>query len=370
MPAALATRLSFLAAGFVMACWAPLIPFAKSNVGADEAELGLLLLCLGIGSIIAMPLTGYLSARTGARPMILLGGVGLVAILPMLMMVSETVPLAVILLLFGASLGTIDVAMNVHGAEVERLSPKPLMSGFHAMWSVGGVAGAGGVALALSVGMSPTVAAVMASVITTVFLVIAAPRLLRARAGEPMPFVLPRGIVLVLSALTAITFLVEGAILDWSALLLVARGVTDVSQGGLGYMIFSVAMAIGRLTGDRIGAALGPLRVLFLGGVLMVLGFLPVLLLDRAPGALSGFFMIGLGAANIVPVLFSLAGRQGVMPPGLAIAAVTITGYAGILLGPAMIGFVSDRTNLVTAFWLLIVLAALVPATSRRAVRI
>ena len=140
--AALATRLAFLVAGFIMACWAPLIPFAKTQVGASEGVLGLLLLCLGLGSIVAMPVTGYISARTGARPMILLGGYGLVLLLPALVLAETVVLLGIALALFGAALGTVDVAMNVHAAEVEARTGRPMMSGFHAMWSVGGILGA------------------------------------------------------------------------------------------------------------------------------------------------------------------------------------------------------------------------------------
>ncbi len=364
-----ATRLAFFAAGFVMACWAPLVPYAKANVGADEATLGLLLLCLGIGSLIAMPLTGWISARRGARPMILLGGFGLVAVLPVLAMVGHPLALGAALLAFGAALGTIDVAMNVHAVEVEKTSDVPLMSGFHAMFSVGGFVGAGGMMLLLSQGLAPVAAAMVGSATAALAVLLAAPRLLRVQGGTPPAFVLPRGIVLLVAGLTAITFLVEGAILDWSALLLLERDLLAAEQAGLGYMLFSVAMTFGRLTGDRVVARLGGFRVLVWGGVLTVAGFVPVLLLDWTPGAMAGFVLIGLGAANLVPVLFSLAGRQKVMPAGLAIAAVTTTGYAGILAGPAAVGFASHLTSLPVAFWLLAALMALVPLCARAVTR-
>ena len=137
-----------------------------------------------------------------------------------------------------------------------------------------------------------------------------------------MALVLPRGIVLLLAVLAGLTFLVEGAILDWSALLLLDRNLVDSTQGGLGYMLFSIAMTVGRLTGDQVVAALGARRVLFWGGLLTVGGFVLLLTVRWTP-ALLGFVLIGLGASNIVPVLFSLAGRQTVMPAGLAVAAVT-----------------------------------------------
>jgi predicted MFS family arabinose efflux permease len=362
----LATRLSFLAAGFAMACWAPLVPFAKARTGVDDGQLGLLLLCLGIGSMMAMPTTGILSARLGSKPMILGGGLGLVLLLPVLSIAGNAYLLAVALLGFGASLGTIDVAMNVHAVEVERAAARPLMSGFHALFSIGGFAGAGGMTFLLSIGMTPVAGALCGSALTLVALLLAWPRLLKAR-GEPTPLVAPRGVVLLLAGLTAVTFLTEGAILDWSALLTIGAGLVGTAKGGLGYMLFSVAMTIGRLTGDRIVARAGNVRVLAIGGGLTVAGLIVLLTVSVAPIAMAGFLLIGLGASNIVPVLFSLAGRQTAMPATLAVAALTTTGYAGILAGPAGIGLLAHAIGLHTAFWLLAALMCLVPLCARRA---
>jgi predicted MFS family arabinose efflux permease len=352
-----------------MACWAPLVPFAKARTGVDDGQLGLLLLCLGIGSMIAMPLTGWVSARFGSKPMILGGGFGALLLLPALATTDSAMALAATLLGFGASLGTIDVAMNIHAVEVERAAERPMMSGFHAMFSIGGFAGAGGMTLALSAGAAPLTGALCASALTMAALGLAWPRLLKARGGEPVPLVAPRGVVLLLAGLAAATFLVEGALLDWSALLIVSTGLASPTQGGLGYMLFSIAMTIGRLTGDGIIARAGNRRVLVAGGVLAVAGFVLLLIAPFATVAMIGFLLIGFGASNIVPVLFSLAGRQTVMPAGLAVAALTTTGYAGILAGPAVIGFVSQAVGLPTAFGLLAILMTLVPLSARRATK-
>ena len=365
----LATRLAFFVGGFIMACWAPLVPFAKARLGVEDGTLGLLLLCLGIGSLVAMPLTGWISARFGSKPMILAAGGGLVLALPLLAVVSAPGELAAALLLFGASLGTLDVAMNVHAVEVEKGADRPLMSGFHAMFSVGGFVGAGGITALLSLGLPPGAAALGCSALAAGCMLAAAPRFLTVRGGEPPAYVLPRGIVLLLAGLTAIAFLVEGAILDWSALLILGRALVEPSQGGLGYMVFSVAMTAGRFTGDRVVRALGALRVLVWGGLLAVAGFALLLTAGWAALAMAGFLLVGLGAANIVPVLFSLAGRQRVMPAGLAIAAVTTVGYAGILTGPALVGFVAHHAGLPMAFWGLAGLMALVPLLARPASR-
>lgn len=364
----LATRLSFFAAGFAMACWAPIVPFAKAQVGVSDGELGLLLLCIGIGSLVAMPVTGWVSAQFGSKPMVLAGGLGLVALLPVLAVVHDPLLLAAGLLGFGASLGAIDVAMNVHAVEVEKAAARPLMSGFHAMFSLGGFAGAGGVTLLLSHGVAPLSGALCGSAIALAAILLAWPRLLRVQGGRPPAFVAPRGAVLLLAALAAVSFLVEGAILDWSALLLLGRDLVAPPQSGLGYALFSVAMTIGRLTGDRVVQALGNRRTLLWGGVLTVAGF-ALLLVVPGLAALAGFVLIGLGTANIVPVLFSQAGRQAAMPASLAVAAVTTIGYAGVLAGPALVGFVAQLSSLPAAFWLLAGLMALVPLCSRPAAR-
>ena len=362
--ARLATRLAFFAAGFAMACCAPLFPFFKSNVGADEAEFGILLLSLGLGSIIAMPLTGMMAARRGARPLILLGGYGLVVMLPLLALAGSPWALGASLFVFGASLGTIDVAMNVHGAEVEGMEKRPLMSNFHAHWSIGGFFGAGLITVLLSLAVPVAVCAALGAATALIAMLAARPRLLSVAGKEPEPFAVPRGIVLLLAVLSGITFLVEGAVLDWGALLIIDRDLASAEKAGVGYILFSVAMLIARLTGDRIVEKGGGFATLVFGGLTTMAGITTVLVAPSVPVALFGFVLIGLGAANIVPVLFSAAGRQTIMPPGIAIAAVTTTGYAGILLGPAMIGFVSDASSLVTAFWLVALLILAVPLSA------
>ncbi|MDE1150507.1 MAG: MFS transporter [Azospirillaceae bacterium] len=364
----LATRLAFLAAGFAMSSWAPLVPYARARLGVDDATLGLLLLCLGIGSVTAMPTIAPLSGRFGTRSVILAGGLGMAAALPLLATVSTVPTLALALLLFGASLGTIDVAMNVHAVAVERESGQPLMSGFHGLFSVGGFAGSGGMTLLLAAGLPPLAAATLCTALVLLALTMAAPRLLSTRAaeGERAPlFVRPHGIVLLLGVLALVTFLTEGALLDWGALLLTDDRGFAAAQAGLGYTLFSLAMTAGRLTGDRVVAALGVRRVMIWGGLTAVAGIIAVLLAPLHILTLGGFLLIGLGAANLVPVLFSAAGRQTVMPPALAVAGMTAIGYAGMLGGPALIGFIAHVVGLPAAFALLAALMMLVPLTAR-----
>lgn len=361
----LATRLAFLVAGFGIACWAPLVPFAKERLGVDDATLGLLLLCLGIGSVVAMLATGPVSARYGSRPVIIAGGIGLAVMLPVLSVASGIVTLGATLLLFGAALGSIDVAMNVHAVEVERASGRPLMSGFHALFSIGGFAGALLTTALLSAGFGALPGTLVSAAIMLAAMAVAGPRLLRSAKAEEGPiFALPHGLVLVLAGLAAVTFLTEGAMLDWSALLITDKGLVPRDQGGLGYILFAIAMTVGRLGGDALTARIGDRRTLIWGGLLAVGGFAVLLSAEVGSVALTGFLLIGLGASNIVPVFFRLAGAQRAMPAALAVAAITTTGYAGILVGPAGIGLLAHGVGLPVAFSLLAGLMALVPLTA------
>ena len=356
-PARLATRLSFLIAGLAMASWAPQIPYAKARLGLDESGFGLLLLCLGVGSVLAMQVTGAAVARIGSRPIVLISGTGLCLMLPWLAYANTAFSLAVGLLVFGAALGSLDVAMNVHAVEVEQAAAEPLMSGFHGMYSLGGLAGAAGGAGLLTGGLTPIAAASVAALVAAVLVVLSAPGLLRSKSARGVPLsAIPHGIVILIGALAFIAFLTEGAILDWSALLLTGSFGFPAAQAGIAYALFSVAMAFGRLTGDVVVKRLGQRRVLLWGGLVVTAGFALVLVLPVVWVASCGFVLIGLGAANLVPILFSAAGRQNAMPPALAVAAMTTLGYAGILVGPAVIGFVASWTSLRAAFAMLAVI--------------
>ncbi|HEX9169700.1 MAG TPA: MFS transporter [Roseiarcus sp.] len=362
----LATRLAFLVAGFGVACWAPLVPFAKARLRVDDGALGLLLLCLGLGSVAAMLLAGAINARYGSRPIILVGGFGLAVLLPLLAVAGSPVSLGLTLLAFGAALGSLDVAMNIHAVEVERAAAKPLMSGFHALFSVGGFAGATLITFLISLNIAPIASTLFASMLMAIAMAFAAPRLLRASYSEKAPlFVAPHGIVLLLAALALVMFLVEAAILDWSALLVTGKGLVSEARGGLGYSIFAIAMTAGRFSGDFVSARIGDRAILFWGGLATIGGLALVLTAPIASVAMSGFLLVGLGASNIVPVLFRGAGAQRVMPAGLAVAAITTAGYAGNLVGPAAIGFVAKAAGLPVAFWLLAALVGAVVLSAR-----
>ncbi|MBP0598866.1 MFS transporter [Herbaspirillum sp. LeCh32-8] len=346
-----ATRLSFFIAGFSLSCWAPLVPFAQARIQADSALLGTILLCLGLGAVIGMPTAGALAARLGSKFVIVLGAIGLVIALPLLTFVPTATELGASLLLFGASIGAIDVAAGIHGNEIQTMAKAPLMSGFHGMYSVGGLLGVSFMTVLIACGADLLLAGFAAATVILVSIVWAFPGFVATHSAEKAPLlVVPRGIVLIVGVLALITFLAEGAMLDWGAILLTHVKHVDVSIAGSGYAVFAVAMTSSRLVGDRLVALIGEGRTLMIGMTFTAAGFIVASFAEPFPIVLGCMALSGLAAGNIVPVLFTILGRQRIMPASHAIAAASMVGYLGILMGPALIGYAAQLTTLPTAF--------------------
>lgn len=357
-----ATQAMFLICGTATSAWAPMVPFAKAQLGLDEAALGAVLLALGGGSMVAMPLAGVAIHRWGSRPVLTVASVLSCAVLPFLAVPSATWQLTTTLFLFGAMLGVMDVSMNAHGIVVQQMMQRPIMSGLHALFSVGGLVGATMVAILLRAGVPLAGAALVIAIALALLALIEQRHLLsghREEAGTTFAFV-PKPAILLLGALCFISFLAEGAVLDWSAVFLREVRMVDVSIAGIGYGLFSVAMSTGRFAGDRITHRFGSKRVLRIGSIVAALGFLSAAVLPSAGGALLGFVLVGLGASNVVPVLFSASGSVPGVPSGIGLATVTTIGYIGLLLGPALVGFVAHTTSLPIAFMALGALFTLV----------
>jgi len=365
-----ATRMVFFMAGFATAAWAALVPFAKYNTGVSDGTLGLLLLCLGGGALVAMPLTGMLTARFGCRRVMVVSVLIFSAILPLLAVTSDARLLALALLLFGIGVGTTDCAMNVQAIIVEKASPRPLMSGFHGFYSVGGIAGAGAMSGMMSLGLSASAASLATTIIVLLLLTLCVRGFLTyANPQEGPAFAVPHGIVLLLGAVCFIVFLAEGAVLDWSAVYLTEyRGLSE-ARGGLGFACFAATMTLGRLTGDRIVARLGQQRVVFTGALVAAAGILLTVWGGSWELALVGYALVGMGCANIVPVMFSAIGRQTAMPQVLAVPAVTTLGYMGVLAGPASIGGIAHHSSLAVAF-IVVAIAMLAVAAVSKLIRV
>lgn len=341
-----ATRASFFSAGVGLSAWAPLVPYARARLGADEAELGLLLLSLGLGSIVAMPLAGWAAARLGCRRLI--GALALLcaATLPWLAVAPDHARLLPLLFVYGASLGSMDVAINLHAVLVERRAGRALMSGFHGCFSAGCIAGAGGITALLWLGAPPWLAVSTLAALIVLALRWFVPQLLAEGGERGASWQWPRGRLLALGAICFTCFLCEGAMLDWSALALAQLQQLPAARAGSGFALFALAMTWARFQGDHWVARHGPARLLSAGSGLLVVGIALAVWSETVIGALSGYVLAGLGVANIAPMLFSAAGRQARGNTQAAVAAVSTLGYAGSLAGPALIGLLAQASSL------------------------
>ncbi len=360
-----ATRVAFFLPGAAIAAWAPLVPFAKARTGLDEGGLGLALLCLGLGSFIAMPLAGALAARRGCRAVLIVAAATMCAALPALSLAGSPVALGAALLVFGAAVGAMDCAVNMMAVMVERDGGRPMMSGFHAFYSIGGLTGAAAMTALLGAGFSTLAATGAIAAVCLVLLTVAAPRWRadRAATGTPM-LARPRGIVLLIGAMCFVAFLAEGAVLDWSAVVLNEVQHMSPTHAGAGFATFSLVMTAARLAGDAAIARVGRRRAIVLGALVAGGGFLLATLTASWEAALAGYALVGAGCANIVPALFSLAGAQRTMPESQAIPAITTLGYGGVLAGPALIGLAAEASSLSVAFMgVAAVVACMAPAT-------
>jgi predicted MFS family arabinose efflux permease len=347
-----ATSIYFLLVGVAFATWAALVPFAKTRLALDEGALGTILLAFGCGTIASTPAAASLVRRHGSRATLLVAGPTLCLFVPLLARAASPVALASLLFGFGVFAGLVGVAVNAQAIAVQARSGRPLMSSFHALFSVGGLVGAGVSSLLLKLGASIETCAVVVPAALLALVAIQGRGLVADRepaAGESPRRVVPPAPVVVVGAMTLAFYLAEGAVLDWGAVFLhEARGYS-ASAAALGYAAFSVAMAAGRLLGDRIVERLGPVTVVRFGSALAAAGFLVFVLAPGKASGLIGCGLIGIGASNVVPTLISASARVSDFPVGAAVSTVAAMGTVGLIAGPALIGFVADATSLVLA---------------------
>jgi MFS family permease len=362
----------FFVHGAVFANWVPLIPSVQQRLGLSTGMLGLALLGSAVGSLLAMPIAGSLIARAGSRRVVSVAGLAYCAAL-LLPIVAPTLPaLFLALCVFGACQGSTDVAMNAQGIVVEGRIGRPIMSSFHGLWSLGTLAGAAVSSGLATAGVAPLPHAIGAAALLGVILAVASRAfLVRGTDAAPQgPAVawLTRPLI-ALGIVGFCALMAEGAIGDWSALYM--RQVLGAGPGlaAAAYATFTLTMTIGRLTGDRVTARLGPAALVRLGGVLLAAGLGAALALGQPAIALVGFAQIGFALANIVPILFSAAGRTPHLPAGPAIAAVSSASFVGFLVGPPAIGVTANHLTLRGGLGLVVglgvLIALLAPAVGR-----
>lgn len=354
----------FATNGFLVGSWAPNVPLIRDRLALSDGALSLALLALAAGAVISMPVAGYLISRFGSAGPTRIAALLMTACLPLTALAPDLALLSAATFLFGAANGICDVAMNAHAVEVERQYGRPIMSSLHATWSVGGfLASSAAAILLLHMGTLAHFTAVAA-----IFLVIAgfaARGLLpgasdRGEAGSH--FALPDRRLALIGLLMLICFLTEGAMLDWNAVFMRATYPSHLELGAAGYAAFAGGMALGRFSGDFVRLSVGAVPIVRWGGLAAAAGLLVAVFAGSVHVAIAGFALAGLGISNLVPLMFTAAGRANPASPGKGVAAAATCGYCGFLAGPPAIGFLSEHVGLSPAFVLLALACAAVAA--------
>ena len=366
----------FFLNGLLFGAWAARIPAIRDRLALSDGELGLALAFLPVGAIIAMPLAGALAARAGSRRAtrasfaLACTTIGLVAFAPSL------AAFAALAFALGVGMGSLDVSMNVHGVTVERRYGRPILSSFHAAFSLGGLAGAGLGALVAGAGVDVRAhLAVAAALCGTVGLVWSRrflPASADAAAAQDPVFVRPPRRLWALGALAFACLLIEGGAADWSGVYIKDELGTGPGVAALGFTAFSVTMTLGRIFGDRLVTRFGSARLVRTGGLVAAVGFGGALVMSTPLAALVGFACLGAGMSSVIPIVFRTAGQAPGIASGVALSAVSSVGYLGFVAGPPAIGGIAELIGLPAALGVLVALAAAVAAlagtTSPRAV--
>jgi MFS family permease len=365
----------FVANGVLLASWVARIPTVTGNLDLDNAQVGIALLGVAVGSLSAFPFVGRFIARFGSARVTRVTGLACCAAAVLPALAPGLPALFGALVIFGASLGAMDIAMNAQGVEVERAQGRTIMNSLHGFWSLGGFTGAalGGLVASLGIGATAHLAGI--AFVAAGALLVAYRSLVPDQPGEDQEeapvFMLPPRALWGLGAIAFFSSIGEGAMADWSALYLNESLGTGVGVAATGYAAFSLAMLVGRFGGDRLVAWLGTEAVVRSGGAVAALGLAVGMALHTLSAALVGFALVGLGLSVVVPTVFSAAGRHPTIPRGTAIAAAATMGYSGFLAGPPVLGWVAELTSLRLALAIVAVLCAgivvLSPAVRRGA---
>lgn len=360
----------FFLLGLCFASWASRIPNIQQTLGLSETGLGAVLLAIPVGSLISLPVSGWLVAKFGSKKLVTLGIFLYSLTLITLGMARSTFELVSYLLLFGFVGNFMNIGINTQAVGVEALYKKPIMASFHGMWSLAGFAGAALGSLMIGAGIVPVQHFML---ITAFVLVLAAvstrfilPEDIGKKTNQPI-FARPDKSLLMLGLIAFCCMICEGAMFDWSGVYFKKVVQADAAWVGAGYTAFMATMTLGRFVADWFTGKFGLKRTLQLSGALTAGGLLLAVLLPGLLTAIIGFLLVGAGVSSVVPLVYSAAGKSEVLSPGLALAAVSTIGFLGFLIGPPLIGLVAGATSLRVSFSIIAVMGSCVAVFATRA---
>ena len=360
----IAVKIAFFINGFVFANWVARLPRIQELYHADNGTIGLVLLSSSIGAVSAMPFTGWAIIKNGSRRITIIAALSYCALVPLIPFVPNVISLIGLYFLMGISTGMLDVAMNAQAVMVEQIYKKPIMTSFHALFSIGMMLGAWCGSLFIELGYDLGYHLIIVSSASLIAVLWANRNLIHDKPDpitkhEGPLFRLPNQALINIGIITFCGMLAEGAMSDWSVNYM--QNITHASKtlAPIGLSAFATSMTIGRIFGDRIRSLLGDKKMIVFGGLLAAIGLSLALFFPDPFVSIAGFFFVGLGLSSIVPIAYSIAGNTKDLPSGVGLAMVTTVGYSGFLFGPPIIGFLADAFTLRIALGLVGVLLAL-----------
>jgi fucose permease len=365
-----AVRLQFFVAGVLFASFGVHVPTIKLHYALGEQALAIAMLAAGVGAVATLTQAGRWVGRLGARRAALLSGGATALCLALLLSSHAYAGLLAVMVVFGVGTSLFDVSINAAAGELEQRAGRSLMSGFHGMFSLGGMVGAGLGSLLLSHEVGGTTHLVAMAVLGAAAIGGAGAVMLRTIAGSDAKggFELPRGLLALLGVLGALGLIAEGAMYDWSVLYMKQELASDASFAALAYASFSAAMAAARFGGDWIRERLSPAVLMSGSAALAAVSMAAVLLIGHPTVALVGFALVGFGFANVVPVLFSAAAKVDANPAH-GIAVVASVGYLGMMAGPPLIGIIAEHASLTLGLATVSLFAGILAVAAPRALR-
>ena len=362
----IAVKIAFFLNGFILANWVSRLPRIQEMFNADDGRIGLVLFCLSTGAVVAMPFTGWVIIQNGSRRVTLVSIMAYALLIAFIPAMPGIASLMILFFITGIITGMLDVAMNAQAVIIEQNYGRPIMTSFHAMFSIGMALGAWAGALF----------AELESPLSNHFTIVAIGSLIAAfwvsrnlvhdkpdknALKEGSLFRIPDKTLLTVGVIAFCCMIAEGAMAEWSVNYMENITKASKSVAPLALSAFATAMTVGRTFGDRARSAFGDTTLITSGGLIAIAGLATALLITQPNAAIAGFFLVGIGLSTIVPITYSIAGNAKGLPSGVGIAMVTTVGYTGFLFGPPVIGFISDALDLKAG--LSLVLALLVVMT-------
>lgn len=357
------TGVFFFLSGLVTATWSSRIPDVQQHLQLNDAQWGRVLFALPAGLICGLPVSSWMVARFGARTILITSGVLFSSMLVLLGVSVNSWQLVIALFLFGFLRNLFNIAANTSAVEVQKSYDRPIISTFHGLWSVACFVAAGisTLLIAQDIGTGLHFLLIASLSIALCLLYKGKRQPFDKRIAEKRPlFVKPDKYLFLLGAIAFCSMLCEGTMFDWSVNYFDKIVAVNKSSVTVGYTCFIIAMAIGRLSGDRVVAHFGATRVLFTNAILMAFGLCLTIFLPFLLPAAIGFLLVGLGNSIMVPQLYSLASKSKKMKPTYAIASVTLIGYAGFMSGPLLVGYISEALGMQWAFGMVAMLCIVI----------